>query len=453
MEVVYRRCCGLDVHKDSVTACVLVLGEQGKREVRKKEFPTFWKGLQNLKLWLYACKVERVAMESTGVYWKPVWNVLEGHFSLLLANPYHMKNIPGRKTDQNDAEWIADLLAHGLLRASFVPGREIQELRDLTRYRVKVVGEYNRIHSRIGKVLEDANLKLGSVASDILGVTGRAIIRRIAKGEEHPEHLADLALNHLQGKRDPLRLALHGRITDHHRYLLRELLEDLERVESKIMRVESEIAKRMEPHQRVVDSLLTIPGVNIITAWTLIAELGLDMTQFPDAAHAASWAGLVPGSYESAGKRKSTRTRHGNRWLRRALCQSAWAVSRKKDCYLTAQFYRRASRHGMKKAIVATAHQLLIIAYHLLRDGGVYRELGGEFFDRLNPERTRKRLTQRLERLGYAVVLKPATAAPSAPSVRGRGRPCKCSERGLNCYHKSKKIDAAGTINSTSSTP
>jgi transposase len=453
MEVVYRRCCGLDVHKDSVTACVLVLGEAGQREVRKKEFPTFWKGLQKLKLWLYACKVERVAMESTGVYWKPVWNVLEGHFSLLLANPYHMKNIPGRKTDRNDAEWIADLLAHGLLRASFVPGREIQELRDLTRYRVKLVGEYNRIHSRIGKVLEDANLKLGSVASDILGVTGREIIRRIADGEAHPEHLADLALNHLQGKRDPLRLALQGRIRDHHRYMLRELLQDLERVESKLMRLESEIVKRMEPHQQVMDRLLTIPGVNIITAWTLIAELGLDMRQFPDADHAASWAGLVPGSYESAGKRKSTRTRHGNRWLRRALCQSAWAVSRKQNCYLTAQFYRRASRQGRKKAILATAHQLLIVAYHLLRDGGVYRELGGEFFDRLNPERTRKRLTQRLERLGYEVVLKPTTVDASAAAVRERGRPCKCSERGLICHHKSKKIDGAATLNPTSSTP
>ena len=351
-----------------------------------------------------------------------------------------MKNIPGRKTDQNDAEWIADLLAHGLLRASFVPGREIQELRDLTRYRVKLVGEYNRIHNRISKVLEDANLKLGSVASDILGATGRAIIRKIAGGEEHPEHLADLALNHLRGKREQLRLALHGRITDHHRYLLGELLDDIERVEAKIARLEAEIARRMGPHQGVIERLLTIPGVNIITAWTIIAELGLDMTQFPDADHAASWAGLVPGSYESAGKRKSTRTRHGNRWLRRGLCQSAWAVSRKKDCYLTAVFYRRASRHGVKKAIVATAHQILIIAYHLLRDGGVYRELGGEFFDQLNPERTRKRLTQRLERLGYEVVLKPAPADPGVPP-RPRGRPCKCAERRRACPHKSKQIE------------
>jgi transposase len=447
MEVVYRRCCGLDVHKKSITACVLVVGEQGAREVRKKEFPTYWKGLQKLRLWLYACRVECVAMESTGVYWKPVWNVLEGQFRLLLANPYHMKNIPGRKTDQNDAEWIADLLAHGLLRVSFVPGREIQQLRDLTRYRVKLIGEYNRVHNRIAKVLEDANIKLGSVASDILGATGRAIIGKIIAGENHPEDLVDLALNKLRGKRDELRLALRGQITDHHRYLLRELLDDIERVEAKIGRLEAEIVRRMEPHAAVIERLVTIPGVNVITAWTLIAELGVDMTQFPTADHAASWAGLVPGSYESAGKRKSTRTRHGNRWLRRALCESAWAVSRKKDCYLTALFYRRASRHGMKKAIVATAHQLLIIAFHLIRDGGLYREFGGDFFDQLNPERTRRRLTQRLERLGFQVVLTPTTSDPRPPAVRGRGRPCKCAERGLECQHKSKKIDAPASTN------
>jgi transposase len=438
MEVVYRRCCGLDVHKDSITACVLVIGDDSTREVRKKEFRTYLKQLEHLRLWLYACKVQYVAMESTGVYWKPIWNVLVGHFPLLLANPYHMKNIPGRKTDQNDAEWIADLLAHGLLRASFVPPREVQELRDLTRYRVKLVGEYNRVHNRIGKVLEDANIKLGSVASDILGVTGRMIIRRIADGHEHPDWLADRALSHLRQKREQLRLALRGRITDHHRYMLRELLDDLEGVERKIERVEAEIVRRMEPYQAEIARLSTIPGVDVITAWTILAELGRDMTQFPNADHAASWAGLVPGSFESAGKRKSSRTRHGNRWLRRALCQSAWAVSHKKDCYLTAHFYRRASRHGVKKAIVATAHQLLIIAFHVLRDGTGYRELGGEFFDRLNPARTTRRLSERLERLGYEVILKPRTAAPvPAPAPpRPRGRPCKCAERGITCKHR-----------------
>lgn len=438
MEVVYRRCCGLDVHKDSVTACVLSIGENGRREARKKEFATHWKDLHRLLLWLYASKVEHVAMESTGVYWKPVWNVLAGRFPLLLANPYHMKNIPGRKTDCSDAEWIADLLAHGLLRASFVPEREIQELRDLTRYRVKLTGEYNRVHNRIAKVLEDANLKLGSVASDILGVTGRMILRAIANGHEHPDWLADRALSSLRKKRNQLRLVLQGHITEHHRYMLRELLDDVDRVEAKLLRLESEIARRMQPYTDVIDRLVTIPGVDLITAWTLIAELGTDMSHFPDAHHAASWAGLVPGSHESAGKRKSTRTRKGNRWLRRALCQSAWAVAHKKNCYLTAQFYRRATRHGPRKAIIATAHQLLIIIFHVLRDGTCYRELGGDYFDHLNPERTTRRLSQRLARLGYEVILKPSSSPPAQDNAppRRRGRPCKCAERGIDCKHK-----------------
>jgi transposase len=437
MEVVYRRCCGLDVHKDSITACVLVLDGKGQREVRTKEFRTYWKELQRLKLWLYASKVECVAMESTGVYWKPVWNVLEGHFPLLLANPYHMHNIPGRKTDQKDSEWIADLLAHGLLRASFVPPRPVQELRDLTRYRVKLMGEYNRVHNRIAKVLEDANLKLGSVVSDILGGTGRAIIRAIIAGEDRPEWLADKALSSLRNKREQLRLVLRGQISDHHRYLLQELMQDLERIEDKICRIQAEIVQRTNPLQETLERLTTIPGVDWITAWTLVAELGTDMSVFPDADHAASWAGLVPGNFESAGKRKSNRTRHGNCWLRRALCQSAWAVSHKKNCYLTAHFYRRAARAGVKKAIIATAHQILIVAFHILRDGTTYQEHGGDYFDRLNPHRTQRRLTQRLQRLGFEVVLKPRNAPDpqSLPSPRGRGRPCRCAERGTDCKH------------------
>lgn len=436
MQVVYSRCCGLDVHKDQVTACVLVLGEGGKREVRLKEFRTYRKELQKLKLWLYANKVMQVAMESTGVYWKPVWHILEGHFPLLLANPYHMHNIPGRKTDQKDAEWIADLLAHGLLKASFVPKRPIQELRDLTRYRAKLKQEYNRVHNRIAKVLEDAGIKLGSVASDILGTTGRKIIRALIAGEQRPEWLADKAVGLLRNKREELRLVLRGEVSEHHRYLLGELLDDLERIEAKLLRLEEEITRRMAPYQKQLERLNTIPGVDWITAWTILAELGDDMSQFPDAAHAASWAGLVPGSYESAGKRKSTRTRHGNAWLRRALCQSAWAVSHKKDCYLTAHFYRCAGRRGTKKAILATAHQMLVIAFHILRDGTRYQERGGDHFDRLQPERARQKLTARLERLGWEVVLKPRPAAAAEPPTpRRRGRPCKCAERGIDCKH------------------
>jgi transposase len=415
---------------------VLVLGEDGKREVRIREFRTYRKELYKLRLWLYANKVMQVAMESTGVYWKPVWHVLEGHFPLLLANPYHMHNIPGRKTDQKDAEWIADLLAHGLLKPSFVPARPIQELRDLTRYRVKLKGEFNRVHNRIAKVLEDAGIKLGSVATDILGVTGRRIIRALIAGEQRPEWLADKALSRLRDRRDELRLVLQGEVNEHHRYLLQELMEDLERIESKVLRMEAEIVKRSQPYEKQLARLNTIPGVDWITAWTILAELGDDMSAFPDAHHAASWAGLVPGSFESAGKRKSSRTRHGNCWLRRALCQSAWAVSHKKDGYLTALFYRRAARAGVKKAVVATAHQILIIAYHLLRDGTTYQERGGNFFDRLNPERVRRKLTARLEQLGWDVVLQPHQAIPPGlPPPRRPGRPCKCAERGITCKH------------------
>jgi len=437
MQVVYSRCCGLDVHKDQITACVLVLGENGKRDVRIREFRTHWKDLQRLKMWLYANKVAKVAMESTGVYWKPVWNVLEGHFPLLLANPYHMHNIPGRKTDQNDAEWIADLLAHGLLKASLVPAEPIRHLRDLTRYRVKLVEEFNRMHNRVAKVLEDANIKLGSVASDILGTSGRKMIRAIIAGETRPDWLADKSAGTLRNKRAELRLVLRGEIKDHHRYMLREMMDGLEGIESKIARVEAEIVKRMEPYRDQLARLNTIPGVDWITAWTIVAELGVDMSLFPDAHHAASWAGLVPGNFESAGKRKSNRTRHGNRWLRRALCQSAWAASHKKNCYLTASFNRRAMRAGSKKAILATAHQILIIAFHILRDGSIYQERGGDYFDRLNPEKTQRRLTQRLERLGWQVELKPVVRENLPPPVPGkRGRPCKCAERGIECKHR-----------------
>jgi transposase len=417
---------------------VLVLGEDGQREVRIKEFATYWnwKDLQRLKMWLCACKVKQVAMESTGVYWKPVWHVLEGPFGLLLANPYHMHNIPGRKTDQNDAEWIADLLAHGLLKASFVPPEPIQQLRDLTRYRVKLKQEFNRVHNRIAKVLEDANIKLGSVASDILGSSGRNIIRALIAGEKRPARLANKVVSSLRKKQDELELVLRGDISEHHRFLLKELMDDLERMESKLSRLEGEIVRRMGPYDKQLERLNTIPGVDWITAWTILAELGDDMSKFPDADHAASWAGLVPGSYESAGKRKSSRARHGNCWLRRALCQSAWAVSHKKDCYLTAHFYRRASRSGMKKAILATAHQILIIAYHILRDGTRYQERGGDVYDRMNPEKTQQRLKRRLERLGWDVVLKPREAqSVDLGPKRKRGRPCKCAERGQECTH------------------
>jgi transposase len=390
--------------------------------------------------------VTHVAMESTGVYWKPVWQALEGHFQLILANPYQVKNIPGQKTDARDSQWLAELLAHGLIRPSFVPPQQTRDLRDLTRYRVKLTEERNRIHNRIHKVLEDACIKLDTIASDILGATGRAIIEAILEGQEHPDWLADKAKGRLRGKRADLRLVLRGRITEHHRLMLTELMDDLQFVERKIQRLDQAIAPRVDRDK--LERLASIPGVDVITAWTLLAELGSDMQVFSSPRHAASWAGLCPGNHESGGKRLSNRTRKGNRWLRRAVCQAAWCATRKKNCYLAAFFYRKAGKHGIRKAIVALAHRLLIIAFCILRDGTTYREAGGDYFDRLNPERTRNRLVRRLQRLGLEVTLKPlpqllpepggASApgeSPAAPAARKRGRPCKCAERLIPCKH------------------
>jgi transposase len=417
----------------------LVYKDSTEPEVRKKEFATHKKALGNLRLWLHANQVTHVAMESTGVYWKPVWQTLEGNFDLTLANPYQIKTMPGRKTDARDSQWIAELLAHGLIRCSFVPPRETRHLRDLTRYRVKLVEERNRIHNRIHKVLEDACLKWDTIATDILGVSGRRIIQAIIHGYEHPLELAERVKGTLRGKIPQLRLAMSGRITDHHRFLLRELMDDLERVEGKIQRVEAEIVRRVD--LVLVERLCTIPGVDILTAWTLIAELGTEMSVFASPKHAASWAGLCPGHHESGGKRLSNRTRKGNRWLRRALVQSAWGASRKKDCFLAALFYRHSAKQGVRKAAMTLAHRILVIAFCMLRDGTAYHEFGGDYFDKLNPVRTRNRLIRRLTKLGVQVTLAPQPELPpipapaSANAKRKRGRPCKCAERRIHCIH------------------
>ncbi len=391
-------------------------------------------------MWLLAWKVTHVAMESTGVYWKPVWQALEGSFQLILANPYQVKNIPGRKTDARDSQWLAELLAHGLIRPGFVPPRETLEQRDLTRYRVKLTEERNRIHNRIHKVLEDACIKLDTIARYILGATGRAIIKAIIDGVESPNFLAERAKGRLLEKIPQLRPALRGRVRENHRMMLRELMEDPEFAERKILRMEQTIASRVDPEP--VARLCSIPGIDMITAWTILAELGSDRSVFRSPKHAASWAGLCPGNHESGGKRLSNRTRKGNRWLRRALCPAAWAATRKKNCCLAAFFYRKAGKHGIRKAIVATAHRLLVIAFCILRDGTEYRELGSDYFDLLRPERTRNRLVRRLQRLGLDVFLQPRAipddqtivAAPSAPQRR-RGRPCLCSQRQIPCIH------------------
>ncbi|MGC2703842.1 MAG: IS110 family transposase [Candidatus Acidiferrales bacterium] len=406
MEVVHEVCCGLDVHKKSVTACVL--WASGRRR-QTRAFGTFTRELLELGDWLRACGVTHVAMESTGVYWKPVWNLLEGQFEVLLVNAQHIKAVPGRKTDQKDSEWIADLLQHGLLRASFVPPTPTRELRDLTRYRASLAQEINRIANRIQKVLEDANIKLASVATDTLGASGRAMLEALVNGEQDSQRLAEMSRGLLRNKIPQLQQALEGRVTAHHRFLLRELLDHLYFVESKMGRIEEEIAERLAPFQSEVARLCTIPGVDRVTAWGLLAEIGMNMKQFSDAQHLASWAGLCPGSHESAGKRKSGKIRKGSLWLRRCLCQGAWAVSTKKNNYLSALYRRLAVRRGSKRATIAVAHKLLIIAYYILRDGTCYSDLGADYFDRLNPEGLRRRLTKRLEGLGFKVTVEPST--------------------------------------------
>ena len=405
MQVVHEVCCGLDVHKKSVTACVL--WAFGRRR-QTRAFGTFTRELLELGDWLRACGVTHVAMESTGVYWKPVWNLLEGQFEVLLVNAQHIKAVPGRKTDQKDSEWIADLLQHGLLRASFVPPTPIRELRDLTRYRASLAQEINRIANRIQKVLEDANIKLASVATDTLGASGRAMLEAIVNGEQDSQRLAEMSRGLLRNKIPELQEALQGRVTAHHRFLLRELLDHLYFVQSKMQRIEQEVAERLGPFQSEVARLCTIPGVDRVTAWGLLAEIGLSMKQFPDAQHLASWAGLCPGSHESAGKRKSGKIRKGSLWLRRCLCQGAWAVSTKKNNYLSALYRRLAVRRGSKRATIAVAHKLLVIAYYILRDGTCYSDLGADYFDRLNPEGLRRRLTKRLEGLGFKVTVEPS---------------------------------------------
>src|SRR5438093_191593 len=408
MEVVYPCCCGLDVHKASITACVLWAEGGGRARKEKRRFGTFTRDLLDLADWLRTCGVTHVAMEATGVYWKPVWNILDGQFTeVLLVNAQHIKAVPGRKTDQKDSEWIADLLQHGLLRGSFVPPQPTRELRDLTRYRVSLAQEINRIANRIQKVLEDANIKLASVATDALGASGRAILEAMLAGEQDAARLAELSKGLLRNKIPELKLALEGRMTEHHRFLLRQLFDHLRFTESKLSQIEQEIDRRMRPFQDEVIRLCTIPGVDQVTAWGILSEIGLDMNQFPSAEHLSSWASLCPGNFESAGKRLSGKMRKGNVSLRRCLSQAAWAISMTKNNYLSALYRRIAARRGAKRAIMAVAHALLVIAYHMLKRKEDYRELGADHFDRIDMNRTRRSLVRRLERLGHKVTLEP----------------------------------------------
>jgi transposase len=408
MERLIERCCGLDVHRDTVAACVRVPGAHGQREQHVRTFGTTTAELLVLRDWLEAHGVTHVAMESTGVYWKPVFYVLEEAFACLLVNAAHIKQVPGRKTDVLDCIWIAQLLEHGLLRGSFVPPAPIRELRDLTRHRKVLIQERQRAANRLHKLLQDAGLKLASVATDILGVSGRAMLGALVEGTTDPAVLADLARGKLRKKLPALRQALAGRFRPHHAFLVGQLLTHVDYLDEAITTVSEEIEARLAPFEAHLTRLDTVHGIARRTAEVIIAEIGVDMTVFPSEHHLASWAGICPGNNESAGKHKSGKTRKGDRWLRTALVEAAAAAIRTKDSALGAR-YRRVMRHrGHKKAVVAVAHAMLRAVYHILADGTPYRDLGPDYYDRRHAQRVTRRAIELLERQGYRVVLEPA---------------------------------------------
>jgi transposase len=404
MQVVHERCCGLDVHKRTVVACVLT---GAGRQIRT--FSTLTEELLALADWLVDQGVTHVAMESSGVYWQPVYNLLEGTgLEVLVVNAQHIKAVPGRKTDVKDAEWIADLLRHGLVRGSVIRDRPQRELRELVRYRRSLIQQRSQVINRMQKVLEGANVKLSSVVTDITGVSGRAMLEALVAGTEAPEALAALARGSLQKKRPQLVAALRGSMGSHQRLLLGSQLRHLEFLEGEIDGLSAEIAERLRPCEAALEQLDTIPGVGRRGAEALLAEIGPDVSRFPTAAHLASWARLCPGNDESAGKRRSGRIGGGNPWLRGVLVEAAWAAARTKGTYLAAQYRRLAARRGSKRALIALAHTILVIVYHLLRDGTTYQELGGNYFDEHERQTVVRRSVRRLERLGYKVTVEVA---------------------------------------------
>jgi len=406
MEVIYPRCAGLDVHKQSVVACVrIAINGTLRQEVRT--FATTTSGLLALADWLDQHGVEHVAMEATGVYWKPVWHVLEGHFQLTLANAAHVKNVPGRKTDVNDATWLADLLAHGLIRASFVPPVAVQQLRALTRTRKQFVRERGAHVQRIEKTLEDANLKLGVVLSDIVGQSGRAVLQAIIDGHTDPEFLITHISSRVKASRSELLEALRGRISAHHRFMLKLHLQHIDALDRAIATIEQEVGSGLEPFRRATRLVTTMPGMSNVASEGVIAEIGIDMSRFATPAHLLSWACICPRNDESAGKRRSTRVRRGGKWLKTTLVQAAWAAVRVKGSYLQAQFHRIRARRGAKKAIIAVAASMLTAIWHMLRNGTEWRELGAAYFDRADAKKTATRLIRRLQQIGYAVQVTP----------------------------------------------
>jgi transposase len=408
MERINPRCAGLDVHKDSAWACVRVDGQV----VLLEKFGTGTRELLRLGDRLAGLGVTAAAMEATGVYWKPVWNLLEGRVpALMLVNARHVKQVPGRKTDVKDCQWIAELLEHGLLRPSFVPGRPQRELRDLTRQRAQTLGDRARVVNRLHKTLEDANVKLGSVASDITGRSGRAILDALVEGKLSPEQMAELVHRRMEAKKPALREALAGRVTPHHRFMLSQLLGQLDHLDAMVEALDARAEEVMSPLEReAVKRLDAVPGIDVRSGQVIVAEVGTDMARFPSAQHLASWAGLCPGNDRSAGKRRSGRTRQANRWLKAALTQAAWAAGRTRRSYFSAQHRRLATRRGVKRATVAVAHSLLVTAYHLLAEHGrEFVDLGvGHFEKKRTADEQAERMVRKLEKLGYAVDIKPA---------------------------------------------
>lgn len=410
MEAIYQCVAGLDVHQKIIVACRRRLISEGQVESEVEKFGTSTRELRRLAVWLLEWGVRQLAMESTGVLWQPVWNVLCEQFELMLVNAQHLKKAPGRKTDVTDSEWIAQCLQCGLLRGSFVPNEQIREWRDLTRQRTKLLDQRTSVINRIHKTLEGCNIKLGAVASDVMGVSGRAMLQALSEGEQDAEKLADLARGRLKSKYEELVESLEGRVSEHHQWVLRHLLKQIDFLNEEILAYDRRLEELMRPFEAALERLDTIDGVGLRTGQVILAELGPEMSQFPDDEAVSSWAGMCPGNNESAGKRRSGRTAKGNRWLRRALVESAYAASRKKDSYLAAQFARLA-RGGKKRAAVGVGHTILVAAYHILKEEVEYRDLGGDYFQKRSAEKTTRRLVKQLEQFGYQVELKPLAEA------------------------------------------
>jgi transposase len=406
MQLLYPHCAGLDVHKDSIFACVRHLGDDGKARDTVRSFPTTSRGLLTLGDWLAAEGVTDAAMESTGVYWKPVWNLLEDRVKLMLVNAQHIKQVSGRKTDVKDSQWIAQLLQHGLLKPSFVPDRPQRQLRDLTRQRAQLTGDMARVANRIQQVLEDANIKLGSVASDVLGASGRDMLQALIAGTADPATIAQLARGRMRPKIPLLTEALTGRVNDHHRFMLKMLLEQVEQLEKQIEAFDKRIEEVMGPFEKAaVKRLDGIPGIDPRSAQNILAEIGLDMSRFPTDDHLASWTGICPGNHQSAGKRRSGRITHGNRWLKRTLAQCALAASRKNGSFLQARFRRLGAKRGRKRAVIAVAHSQLMAIHGMLKNSTDYHDLGANYLDELQRDRVKKHLVRRLTGMGFEVKL------------------------------------------------